>query len=141
VRRSTEYQWVDPDWHIDMKVNVDREGWEYADNHWEGFSSKSTMGKYTRRRKWVRTARVIETVERIEQPEERSASEEFPSDRMAPSPSNDSHASIRFDSDVLVPYAVPAQPLSPVTTESEHIVGTNGMHEHSNGNASISQAR
>ncbi|CAG8607581.1 1854_t:CDS:2 [Paraglomus occultum] len=64
VRKTTEWRWVDPDWWIDMDGNVDKDGWEYADNHWKNFTGKGGFRRYTRRRKWIRTARCIETLEK-----------------------------------------------------------------------------
>ncbi|SAM80141.1 related to integral peroxisomal membrane protein [Ustilago bromivora] len=43
--------------------DVDRDGWQYGDNAWEKMSKKSRMGRYTRRRKWVRRAVLVEVVE------------------------------------------------------------------------------
>ncbi|KAI9068315.1 hypothetical protein FKP32DRAFT_1587718 [Trametes sanguinea] len=45
---------------------TDPDGWVYADNKWEGASSKGGMGKYTRYRRWTRVAVLTETVELIE---------------------------------------------------------------------------
>ncbi|KAI6000718.1 integral peroxisomal membrane peroxin-domain-containing protein [Pisolithus albus] len=42
---------------------TDPEGWVYADNKWEGSSSRGGIGKYTRYRRWTRIARLMETVE------------------------------------------------------------------------------
>ncbi|PWZ00732.1 hypothetical protein BCV70DRAFT_199996 [Testicularia cyperi] len=43
--------------------DVDTEGWQYGDNAWDKMSKKSGMGRYTRRRKWVRRAVLLEIVE------------------------------------------------------------------------------
>ncbi|GAC96403.1 peroxin 23 [Pseudozyma hubeiensis SY62] len=43
--------------------DVDAEGWQYGDNAWDKMSRKSGMGRYTRRRKWVRRAVLLEVVE------------------------------------------------------------------------------
>ncbi|EMD32127.1 hypothetical protein CERSUDRAFT_119098 [Gelatoporia subvermispora B] len=45
---------------------TDPDGWIYADNKWEGGSSKGGMGKYTRYRRWTRVAILTETVEAAE---------------------------------------------------------------------------
>lgn len=42
---------------------TDASGWRYGDNAWEKMDKKSGMGKYTRRRRWVRKARMDEIVE------------------------------------------------------------------------------
>ena len=43
--------------------DVDAEGWQYGDNGWDKMSKKSGMGRYTRRRRWIRRARLVEVVE------------------------------------------------------------------------------
>ncbi|WFD40879.1 uncharacterized protein MJAP1_003870 [Malassezia japonica] len=43
--------------------DVDPEGWQYGDNAWEKMSRASGMGRYTRRRCWVRRAVLVQTVE------------------------------------------------------------------------------
>ncbi|EPQ26487.1 uncharacterized protein PFL1_05809 [Pseudozyma flocculosa PF-1] len=48
----------DEDW------DVDADGWQYGDNAWDKMSKKAGLGRYTRRRKWVRRAVLIELVER-----------------------------------------------------------------------------
>jgi hypothetical protein len=45
---------------------VDSQGWVYTDNQWEKPTSKGGMGRYTRRRAWVRRAVVVETVKEID---------------------------------------------------------------------------
>ncbi|CAG8815894.1 15743_t:CDS:1, partial [Racocetra persica] len=62
------WEWVDPNWWFDSGGAVDKEGWEYFDNRWNNPSSKSAFRRYTRRRKWARTARMIETIQKIESP-------------------------------------------------------------------------
>lgn len=44
---------------------VDAQGWVYTDNQWEKPTSKGGMGRYTRRRAWVRRAVVVEKVEDV----------------------------------------------------------------------------
>ncbi|KAI6038484.1 integral peroxisomal membrane peroxin-domain-containing protein [Pisolithus marmoratus] len=44
-------------------IATDPEGWVYADNKWEGSSSRGGIGKYTRYRRWTRIARLVETTE------------------------------------------------------------------------------
>ncbi|CAG8493913.1 1477_t:CDS:2, partial [Cetraspora pellucida] len=68
TRKTIEWEWVDPSWWIDYGGAVDKEGWEYFDNRWNNPSSKSAFRRYTRRRKWARTARMIETIQKIEKP-------------------------------------------------------------------------
>ncbi|GAA5960728.1 hypothetical protein JCM3765_007307 [Sporobolomyces pararoseus] len=45
--------------------SVDGEGWQYGDNHFEKMGPKGGLGKYTRRRAWVRRAGLVETTERV----------------------------------------------------------------------------
>lgn len=46
-----------------VSLDVDAEGWQYGDNTWEKLSKQSGMGRYTRRRRWLRKAVLIESVE------------------------------------------------------------------------------
>jgi hypothetical protein len=66
IKKTMEWKWENSDWWIDYDGDVDKDGWEYADNRWNNFSSKGGFRKYTRRRKWVRTARLIETIEKVD---------------------------------------------------------------------------
>jgi hypothetical protein len=50
--------------------NVDDEGWQYGDNHFERMGSKGGLGKYTRRRAWYRSAGLVERCERVSGEEE-----------------------------------------------------------------------
>ncbi|CAG8717820.1 15114_t:CDS:2, partial [Dentiscutata heterogama] len=68
IRKTIEWEWVDPNWWIDTEGAVDKEGWGYFDNRWNNPSSKSGFRRYTRRRKWIRTAKMIETIQNIEDP-------------------------------------------------------------------------
>ncbi|KAI8975854.1 integral peroxisomal membrane peroxin-domain-containing protein [Trametes punicea] len=49
----------------DEEPYTDPDGWVYADNKWEGASSKGGMGKYTRYRRWTRVAVLTETIELV----------------------------------------------------------------------------
>ncbi|GAN10872.1 RAS-related protein Rab-11A [Mucor ambiguus] len=54
------WQWVSQDWQIDDNRNVDKDGWEYGNWNWESWGSKSSgLRVLTRRRHWVRNARLI----------------------------------------------------------------------------------
>ncbi|GAA5824266.1 hypothetical protein JCM11251_001587 [Rhodosporidiobolus azoricus] len=44
---------------------VDDEGWQYGDNHFEKMGPRGGLGKYTRRRAWVRRAGLVERTERV----------------------------------------------------------------------------
>jgi len=44
-------------------MDVDAEGWQYGDNAWEKLSKQSGMGRYTRRRRWLRKAVLVQSVE------------------------------------------------------------------------------
>ncbi|GAA5910718.1 hypothetical protein JCM6882_002060 [Rhodosporidiobolus microsporus] len=47
---------------------VDDEGWQYGDNHFEKMGPRGGLGKYTRRRAWVRRAGLVERTERVSGP-------------------------------------------------------------------------
>lgn len=66
IKKTMEWQWNDLEWRIDHEGDVDKDGWEYSDNQWKNPSSKSGFRKYTRRRKWVRAAKLIETVQKVD---------------------------------------------------------------------------
>ncbi|KAG9307486.1 hypothetical protein G9A89_017316 [Geosiphon pyriformis] len=66
IRKTEEWRWVDSEWWVDLDGDVDKEGWEYADNRWKHFSGKGGFRRYTRRRKWVRAAQLVETIEKIQ---------------------------------------------------------------------------
>ncbi|CAO1631037.1 unnamed protein product [Parajaminaea phylloscopi] len=53
---------VEEEFAEDFAQETDTSGWRYGDNAWEKMSNRSGMGKYTRRRKWVRRARMEEIV-------------------------------------------------------------------------------
>lgn len=53
---------ADEDFAEDYAQETDPSGWRYGDNGWEKMTNRSGMGKYTRRRKWVRRARMEEVV-------------------------------------------------------------------------------
>jgi hypothetical protein len=61
-----EWKWADPDWWVDMKLNkeglVDEDGWQYTNNAWKNPSGKGGLRQFTRRRKWCRNAKLVETV-------------------------------------------------------------------------------
>ncbi|KAF7191976.1 Peroxisomal membrane protein PEX30, partial [Pseudocercospora fuligena] len=67
---STRWRWVpesewrvDPSWTDDSagaKGRGDREGWTYYDNKWHGGSKIDDWGKWTRRRRWIRDAELVE---------------------------------------------------------------------------------
>lgn len=50
--------------------DVDTNGWQYGDNHWEKLSRKAGIGRYTRRRAWVRRAVMISTDYEIQEEED-----------------------------------------------------------------------
>ena len=45
-------------------LDVDSEGWQYGDNSWDRMSRKGGLGRYTRRRRWIRRAVLVEIVQR-----------------------------------------------------------------------------
>ncbi|KAK9239589.1 integral peroxisomal membrane peroxin-domain-containing protein [Lipomyces kononenkoae] len=56
------WKWVDNQWRTD-ESNGDEEGWLYYDNTWKKPSKEDAFGKYTRRRRWVRNAELVEDEE------------------------------------------------------------------------------
>jgi hypothetical protein len=55
------WQWMSEEWQIDENRNVDEDGWEYGGWDWKSWGSKSSgLRVLTRRRFWVRNARLIE---------------------------------------------------------------------------------
>ncbi|KAI8583952.1 hypothetical protein K450DRAFT_220769 [Umbelopsis ramanniana AG] len=61
-----EWKWVEPDWWVDMKGLkeglIDEDGWQYSNNAWKGATGKGGLKQFTRRRKWCRNAKLVETV-------------------------------------------------------------------------------
>ncbi|RHZ80290.1 hypothetical protein Glove_137g52 [Diversispora epigaea] len=76
IKKTTEWQWTDLKWRIDYEGHVDKDGWEYFDNQWKNPSSKSGFRKYTRRRKWVRAAKLVETIQNVDKVDTGSIEEE-----------------------------------------------------------------
>lgn len=44
---------------------VDDDGWQYGDNHFEKMGAKGGLGKFTRRRAWIRSAGLVERCEKV----------------------------------------------------------------------------
>lgn len=75
---SMIWRWVDKGWRLDLSNDhtIDlpstmlktianakpEEGWVYYDNTWKKPSVEDTYSKYTRRRRWVRTAELVKIV-------------------------------------------------------------------------------
>ena len=57
-KRITRWRWCEPQWTNGESDTSD--GWRYFDNRWIHESEKEEFGKYTRRRKWRRTAELEE---------------------------------------------------------------------------------
>ncbi|CAO3701498.1 unnamed protein product [Rhizopus stolonifer] len=55
---KSSWQWVTQDWQIDYNRNVDKNGWEYGTWDWKSWASKSGLRIFTRRRYWIRNARL-----------------------------------------------------------------------------------
>ncbi|CAJ0756279.1 6389_t:CDS:1, partial [Entrophospora sp. SA101] len=58
IKTTRKWEWLDPDWNISHDGDVDKDGWVYTDNHWKNPTSKGGFGRYTRKRTWVRTAKL-----------------------------------------------------------------------------------
>lgn len=65
--QGAKWVWKDAEWKLDGD-------WMYYDNKWSKPSAREEFGKYTRRRKWVRNAELVETSE--EEEEEKKEEEE-----------------------------------------------------------------
>lgn len=61
---KTYWEWIDKSWTIEHSDSGDKdsEGWVYTDNLWKKESSKDDFRKYTRRRKWIRDAELLEVI-------------------------------------------------------------------------------
>ncbi|CAK3917946.1 Peroxisomal membrane PEX30 [Lecanosticta acicola] len=66
---TTKWRWVpgsewriDPRWtdDADSKIPRDKDGWTYYDNKWHFGSRIDDWGKWTRRRRWIRDAELVE---------------------------------------------------------------------------------
>ncbi|KAK9472776.1 integral peroxisomal membrane peroxin-domain-containing protein [Dipodascopsis tothii] len=62
------WKWVDPVWRVDTSSGAE-DGWVYYDNTWKKPSSDDAFGRYTRRRRWIRNAELIESSETGTRPE------------------------------------------------------------------------
>ncbi|SGY70028.1 BQ5605_C004g03093 [Microbotryum silenes-dioicae] len=55
---TPQWNWLDPDWMVDMGGDVDEHGWSYATHfgsrHWRGVAN--TGRSFVRRRRWVRAS-------------------------------------------------------------------------------------
>lgn len=56
--------------------DADVNGWQYGDNTWEKMSGKVGMGRYTRRRAWIRRAYVVEILEHVSGDEARKVEQD-----------------------------------------------------------------
>ncbi|GAA6022258.1 hypothetical protein JCM11491_001684 [Sporobolomyces phaffii] len=65
---------ADPTSRMFAQWQVDTEGWQYGDNHFEKMGPRGGLGKYTRRRAWVRRAGLVEQTERVSGPPPSNAS-------------------------------------------------------------------
>jgi Integral peroxisomal membrane peroxin len=96
MRKSMHWVWSDPEWWLDLDGDVDKEGWEYGNHSWENFSHQSRgLHILTRRRRWVRTAKLEEHID-LDIDEAASIAEShssFQSYRSASSSRHRSHAS------------------------------------------------
>lgn len=64
MRKSMQWVWSDPEWWLDLDGDVDKEGWEYGNHSWQHMANKSSgLAILTRRRRWVRTAKLEEHID------------------------------------------------------------------------------
>lgn len=102
----SDLQWLD----------VDAEGWQYGDNSWEKMSRKSGLGRYTRKRRWIRRAVLVEVVHRNYSPTEEelhTSSEDNSKDQNGPLDVGSSPKS-------------PTIPISPTTLPASPRIGGGG---------------
>ncbi|KAI8150337.1 Peroxin/Dysferlin domain-containing protein [Fennellomyces sp. T-0311] len=60
---SSHWTWVDPSWKPDLSGVKDDDGWEYGNWDWKAWSDKrSGLSVLTRRRRWIRCARLECTI-------------------------------------------------------------------------------
>lgn len=81
-QRTATWAWAEPEWRVVVRRDgdsstdavesaentteeTDADGWVYGDNKWESHSGKGGLGKYTRYRRWTRTAILTESTERV----------------------------------------------------------------------------
>ncbi|KAI9253018.1 integral peroxisomal membrane peroxin-domain-containing protein [Sporodiniella umbellata] len=55
---KSSWVWTSHEWHVDFNRNVDKNGWEYGSWDWKTWASKSGLRIFTRRRYWIRHARL-----------------------------------------------------------------------------------
>ncbi|KAG2175668.1 hypothetical protein INT43_001315, partial [Umbelopsis isabellina] len=66
MRKSMQWVWSDPEWWLDLDGDVDKEGWEYGNHSWQHMANKSSgLAILTRRRRWVRTAKLEEHIDMV----------------------------------------------------------------------------
>ncbi|KAG2184065.1 hypothetical protein INT44_009080 [Umbelopsis vinacea] len=93
MRKSMHWVWSDPEWWLDLDGDVDKEGWEYGNHSWENFSHQSRgLQILTRRRRWVRTAKLEEHID-LDIDEAASIAESLSSFRSYRSASSSRHRS------------------------------------------------
>ncbi|KAF7723172.1 peroxisome- protein [Apophysomyces ossiformis] len=62
-KRIWTWIWVDHDWRLDLDSDVDDLGWEYGTASWDLFDGKPKGWMSTRRRRWIRLAKLDYRVE------------------------------------------------------------------------------
>ncbi|EME41167.1 hypothetical protein DOTSEDRAFT_176158 [Dothistroma septosporum NZE10] len=90
---TTKWRWVpDSEWRVDPawtedpagKASRDKEGWTYYDNKWQGGSRVDDWNKWTRRRRWIRDAELVE-ISAEEAAAEANSTPDVDSESVAPS--------------------------------------------------------
>ena len=79
-KRITRWRWCEPQWANGESDTSD--GWKYFDNRWAHESEKEEFGKYTRRRKWRRTAE-LEEINELAVADNEKQKEQITSDMLA----------------------------------------------------------
>eukprot|EP00118_Oscarella_pearsei_P024773 m.306767 g.306767 ORF g.306767 m.306767 type:complete len:2096 (+) comp41575_c0_seq1:119-6406(+) len=70
IEAPKAWQWIDPEWHVDINRAVDEEGWEYTvDDLIVGYSPAEKVYHLTRRRRWLRSRQRIQSGKEAEKVE------------------------------------------------------------------------
>ncbi|KNF06591.1 hypothetical protein PSTG_00465 [Puccinia striiformis f. sp. tritici PST-78] len=133
--------------HITGEWEVDPNGWQYGDNHWEKMSKKSGIGRYTRRRAWTRKALMRSIIIPIEigspssndstsssndNHQNQEEEERNPTILKSPAPSSSSSSAARIPGHPITP----ASPVLVTTTTSS----ASHSHSHSSSHSSSSSS-
>lgn len=72
-KKSWTWVWIDAEWRLDLEGDVDELGWEYGTITWTMFGRQPKGWLSTRRRRWVRRAKVDYRVHAMYKEDKRSS--------------------------------------------------------------------